>query len=137
MLKRSKAREQAFLIVFENMFNHESVSVITRMAETYRNIKIIPFGKKLAKFAINNQHTIDSLISENSLNWSLDRISKPSLAILKIAIAELLFIDDIPHSVTVSEAIELSKLYVSQAETKFIHAVLGAVIDIQKEASLS
>ena len=66
MLNRREARKQAFLIVFENMFNHESVSVIARTAETYRNIKIIPFGKKLAKCSIENQLFIDSVISKHS-----------------------------------------------------------------------
>ena len=76
MYKRRCAREQAFIIIFENMFNHESVSCITRMAEIYRDVEIIPFGKKIAKYAIDNQTEIDGLIEKYSKRWEIERISK-------------------------------------------------------------
>ncbi|MBP0979274.1 MAG: transcription antitermination factor NusB [Oscillospiraceae bacterium] len=132
MYKRRKAREQAVEIIFENMFNKESVSWIARMAQTYREIEIIPFGKKIAKYAIENQEEIDNLIKKYSERWSIDRISKVSLAILKMAISEILFISEMPTAVTINEAIEISKLFVEKQETGFIHGVLGAIIDNEK-----
>lgn len=129
MYKRREAREQAFWIVFENMFNNESVSSISRMAETYRDIKIIPFGKKIAKYAVENQNQIDEIIDKYSKRWSLDRISKVSLAILRVSIAEILFINDVPPQITINEAIEISKKYVEKDESGYIHGLLGAFVD--------
>ena len=129
MYKRRNAREQAMTMIFENMFNHESVSFIARMSEFYRSVKIIPFGKKLAKYAIDNKEKIDEIIEKYLIGWEIDRISKVSLAILKMAIAELLFINNVPEIVTLNEAIEVSKLYLEKEETKFIHGILGSVID--------
>lgn len=132
MYKRREAREQAVAIIFENMFNGESVNWISRTAETHRNIEIIPFGKKIAKYAVENQEEIDSLIKKYSERWSIDRISKISLAILKMAISEILFIKEMPSAITINEAIEISKLFVEKRETGFIHGILGAIIDNEK-----
>lgn len=139
MYKRRCAREQAFIIIFENMFNHESVSCITRMAEIYRDVEIIPFGKKIAKYAIDNQTEIDGLIEKYSKRWEIERISKVSLAILKMAISEILYIDNVPSIVTINEALEISKQYVTKEETGFIHGILGSLVDdnVQKSAEVN
>ncbi len=136
MYKRRNAREQAVMIIFENMFNHESVSCIARMSENYRDIKIIPFGKKLAKHAIDNKAKIDEIIDRYLVKWSIDRISRLSLAILEMSVAELLFIDNVPQAVTINEAIEISKLYLQSGEIKFIHGVLGAVVENINDKSI-
>lgn len=136
MYKRREAREQAFWIVFENMFNNESVSSISRMAETYRDIKIIPFGKKIAKYAVENQNQIDEIINKYSQRWSLDRISKISLAILKIAIAEILFINDVLPKITVNEVVEISKKYVDKDESGYIYGLLMAFVDDKEKKEI-
>lgn len=129
MYKRREAREQAFTIIFENMFTDESVSVIARLAEIYRDVKIIPFGKKIAKYAIDNKEEINEIIKKYSVKWSLNRISKVSLAILKMAIAEILFITNVHPSITVDEAIEISKDYVSKEESGFINGILRSIVN--------
>ena len=136
MYKRREAREQAFWIIFEHMFNNESVSAISRMAETYRDIKIIPFGKKIAKYAVENQNQIDEIINKYSQRWSLDRISKISLAILKIAIAEILFINDVLPKITVNEVVEISKKYVDKDESGYIYGLLMAFVDDKEKKEI-
>ncbi len=71
---------------------------------------------------------INSLINSNAKNWSVDRIAKVDLAILKLAIAEIIAIDDIPQKVSVNEAIELAKIYCDDKSPKFINGILGSVI---------
>ncbi len=129
MYKRREAREQAFIIIFENMFTNESVSSIVRMAENNRDFKVIPFGKKLAKYAIDNSEQIDEIIKKYTIKWSINRISKVALAILKMAVAEFLFIDNVHYVVSINEAIELAKNYLGEEEVGFINGVLGAIVD--------
>lgn len=75
-----------------------------------------------------NNEMINSLINSNAKNWSVDRIAKVDLAILKLAIAEIIVIDDIPQKVSVNEAIELAKIYCDDKSPKFINVILGSVI---------
>ena len=75
-----------------------------------------------------NNEMINSLINSNAKNWSVDRIAKVDLAILKLAIAEIIAIDNIPQKVSVNEAIELAKIYCDDKSPKFINGILGSVI---------
>ena len=72
---------------------------------------------------------IDTLINSNAKNWSVNRIAKVDLAILKLAIAEIIAINDIPQRVSVNEAIELAKIYCDDKSPKFINGILGSVIN--------
>ena len=81
-----------------------------------------------------NNEMINSLINSNAKNWSVDRIAKVDLAILKLAIAEIIAIDNIPQKVSVNEAIELAKIYCDDKSPKFINGILGSVIsDIESK----
>ena len=75
------------------------------------------------------EEEINALINSNAKNWSVNRIAKVDLAILKLAIAEIIAIDDIPQRVSVNEAIELAKIYCDDKSPKFINGILGSVIN--------
>lgn len=85
--------------------------------------------KKICLTIKENNEMINSLINSNAKNWSVDRIAKVDLAILKLAIAEIIAIDDIPQKVSVNEAIELAKIYCDDKSPKFINGILGSVIN--------
>lgn len=81
---------------------------------------------------------IDKQIEKAAPQWPLTQIAKIDLAILRIAIAELQYLDDIPEKVTIDEAVELSKEFSSESSGKFINGVLGTVLkNINKENSKS
>ena len=68
------------------------------------------------------------MISKNlKAGWKINRISKVSLALLRLAVYEMLYRDDVPVSVSINEAVELSKKYTVKDDTSFINGVLGAV----------
>ena len=71
---------------------------------------------------------LDALIEPKLKNWKLSRISKVSLAILRMAAYELMYVPQVPINVTVDEAVELAKQYAGEDEYAFINGVLGAVI---------
>lgn len=85
--------------------------------------------KKICLTIKENNEMINSLINSNAKNWSVDRIAKVDLSILKLAIAEIIAIDDVPQKVSVNEAIELAKIYCDDKSPKFINGILGSVIN--------
>ena len=78
--------------------------------------------------AVQDHHEeIDRLIAENLEKWSFDRIAKTDLAILRTAVAEMLYVDSIPVGVSINEAVELAKKYGDEKSYAFINSVLGKI----------
>jgi len=82
------------------------------------------FAEELALGAIDNVETIDQHIVEHANNWTFDRIAKVDLAILRLAIYELLYRNDIPPIVSINEAIDLSKVFSNPDSKRFINGIL-------------
>ena len=78
--------------------------------------------------AVQEHHEdIDKLIDDNLENWTFARIAKADLAILRTALAEMLYVDSIPVSVSINEAVELAKKYGDDRSYKFVNSVLGKI----------
>lgn len=90
--------------------------------------------KKIFFGVFENVERLDDIISESAIGWEYSRISKVSMALLRIAVYEILYVDDIPHTISINEAIELSKQYDHAAAYTFINGVLGAVVRNLKRA---
>lgn len=74
-----------------------------------------------------NNEKIDELINKYAKNWSVNRMSKVDLSILRLSICEMLCIDGIPNKVSINEAIEMAKIYCDDKTPKFINGILGSV----------
>ena len=130
-MTRKEARNQAFVLVFEKGINNESVEDILEAAKECREFLEDEDGYTVKAFTgvFENLDEIDGIITENiSKGWTIDRISKVSLAVLRLAIYEIKFMDDIPDAVSVDEAVELCKTYSVQDDAAFVNGVLGTVI---------
>lgn len=77
---------------------------------------------------------LDEKISAASVNWSLERIAKVDLTILRLATYEILYEDDVPGSVAINEAVELASRYSEPSSGRFINGVLGTILR-DKEAA--
>ena len=75
-----------------------------------------------------NMEKIDNIIRRNSKGWKFERISKVDLSILRLALYEILYRDDIPESVSINEAVELAKKYGGEKTGSFINGILGSFI---------
>ncbi|MBQ6949818.1 MAG: transcription antitermination factor NusB, partial [Firmicutes bacterium] len=75
-----------------------------------------------------NNGDIDQKLEEASDRWKVYRLGKVDLAILRVSTAELLYMEDIPASVSINEAVELAKKYGSDESARFINGVLGKVL---------
>ena len=78
--------------------------------------------------AIDNIAIIDKIIEDYSRGWKLNRIANVDLAILRLALSEILYMEDIPYKVSINEAIELSKIYSSDESPPFINGILDNYI---------
>lgn len=85
------------------------------------------FARELSIGAIENLDVIDDLIQKHTKNWQISRIAKVDLAILRIAIYEILFRDDIPPVVSMNEAIELGKELSTDESGRFLNGVLDNI----------
>ena len=126
-MTRRQAREQAFTLIFEKSFHPEiTVEEMISMAVEARYLQTDEFAVLLAKTADEQRPEIDSIIENNAIGWKKDRISRVSLSLLRLALCEMLFIEEVPTNVSINEAVELAKLYASQEDAAFINGVLGA-----------
>lgn len=82
-----------------------------------------------------HQAEIDGNIQEFSVDWPLDRMAKVDLTILRLAVYEILFREDVPGSVAINEAVELAGKYSDPAGGRFINGVLGSILRRKEAAS--
>lgn len=126
-ISRFKAREQGFILVFEKIFHPEPIEEIISNAEESRDMSVDSYALELVNGVYDNLDDIDGVIGSHlKKGWTIKRISKTSLAILRLAVFEMKYVDEVPESVAINEAVELAKKYTVD-ESKFINGVLGAV----------
>lgn len=78
--------------------------------------------------ALKHIKEIDAQIEEKSKGWTVKRIAKSELTVLRLAVFEILYVDDVPDGVAVNEAVELSKLYCVDKAKGFINGILASVV---------
>ena len=127
-MTRSEAREQAFIVLFEKIFDNEStISQIVDNAVEGELIKINNFAQTLLNAVDENAECVDGIIAEFSKGWTIERLPKVSLAVMRLAIGEMKFVEDVPTGVSVNEAVELTKKYGTAEDAAYVNGVLGAV----------
>ncbi|MFN0156610.1 MAG: transcription antitermination factor NusB [Bacteroidota bacterium] len=95
------------------------------------------FAKHLVNETIKHRDTIDKIIKEKVANWDFNRIALLDRLVLRMAICELMYFDDIPPKVTMNEAIELAKLFSTEKSGHFVNGVLDAVLgDLKSDGGL-
>ena len=88
----------------------------------------LKYSEELVKHFSENKETIDSLINKHAKNWTINRMAKVDLAILRLALCEILYMSETPTKVCINEAIELAKLYCDDKSPKFINGILGSAV---------
>ena len=127
-MTRREAREQAFIVLFEKIFDNEAtISEIVATAKEAELIKVNSFAENILNAVEEHFSEIDEIIESNSQDWTLVRLPKVSLAILRLAVAEIKYIDDVPNGVAVNEAVELAKKYGTNEDASFINGILGTI----------
>lgn len=119
----------------ELLLQYSNESNVNLNNVTIENAVDKSYMQRVCNIISEKSSEIEGLISKYAHNWSLDRIAKVDLAILKLAVCEVVYMsDDIPVKVSINEAIDLAKLYCDDKSPKFINGILGSVAgDISKK----
>ena len=126
-MTRKKEREQAFCLIFEKCFRDDDCDCIISSAEAIRDFEITDYISSTFIGVYEHLSEIDSIISSCLEKWTIERLPKTNLALLRLAIYEMKYNDDIPVCVTINEIVELSKKYADEKDAAFINGVLGTV----------
>lgn len=86
-----------------------------------------PYAIDLLEKTMKNRALIDELISRAAVNWRLQRIAVADRNVLRLAVCEMLFVDDVPDEVAINEAVEIAKRFGGDESPSFINGVLDAV----------
>ncbi len=135
-MSRKKARDNAFKCIYELEFIKDKNldDILLNCYEENNNSE----GEKqyiqmVLKGVKENIEKIDNIILSKLKNWSLDRIAKIDLAILRLAIYEIIYVDSIPDKVSANEAVELAKTYGNNDSKSFVNGVIAKVIEDKEE----
>ncbi len=126
-MTRREAREQAFILVFEQAVRGEKMDDILHDAAEARDLIPNSFAEREALGVEEHQAEIDEKIGGHIRGWNLRRLSKVSLALLRLAVYEMLWEKGIPTSVSINEAVELAKQYGGKDDAPYINGVLASV----------
>ncbi len=124
---RREERKQAFYLLFEQIFQKDDMSLIMKDAVDARDAEIGEYTRKLVSGVEEKTSVLDEHISSKLKGWKMNRISKVALTVLRIAVYEMLYVDDVPVSVSINEAVELTKEFATPSDASFVNGVLGSV----------
>lgn len=128
---RSEARRAAFTQVFQmNQHREEMDEIMAYLLEEKPECNTnLGYITNVVNGVKEHEEELEEIISAHlKQGWSISRISKVSAAVMKIAVYEMKYVDDVPPKVAINEAVELIKKYGDEEEPKFVNGLLGAVL---------
>ena len=126
---RSEARE----VLFSSIFQFDDMTDINEAVEELfednpDSLVNREYIEKVLRGVYENADELDKIITLNlKKSWTLNRISKTSHVILKLAIYEMKYVEDVPPRVAINEAVELAKKYGTESDAPFVNGLLGSV----------
>ena len=127
-IKRREARELVIALLFETEFKDgEDVSEIYEISVENREIPEDDYIKRAYFGVCENKEKIDELIGKSTHGWRTNRLTRLSRSVMRLAVYEMLFEEKIPNSVSINEAIELTKKFDDPKAKAFVNGVLNSV----------
>lgn len=127
-INRREAREAVFELLFETEFKRdEDIVQIYALSCENREIAEDAYIHDTYFGVCEHREEIDELINRHAKGWKTNRISRVSRSVLRLCTYELLYCKDIPASVSINEAVELSKKYDQEQARAFVNGVLNSV----------
>ena len=148
-MKRSAVRELAVRLCYSaELAEHENAEFITDFFsdEQYESLagedelfstkpteEQLNYIRTLVQLVFDHKAELDATVQQLSRGWSLSRISKISLAIMRCALCEIQYMDEVPEKVAINEAVEIAKKYEEPETVSFINGVLGSFVRAGQE----
>lgn len=127
-MTRRQMRESCFILLFEHCFTQYTPDELIELAEETPEVSIDKTVIAYFQGILERQDSIDEMILRHLKNWSLSRLSKVSLCLLRLAVYELCAVSDLDPAIVINEAVEIAKTYSTQDDASYINGVLGAVV---------
>ncbi|MDZ4063096.1 MAG: transcription antitermination factor NusB [Coriobacteriia bacterium] len=132
MLERTRARRQALQILYQREITGDDVGqILEHRSYSAEDGEPSAFCASLVEGVEANLDEIDEQLSAISEHWTVLRMPLVDRNILRLAVYEILHVDDIPDSVSINEAVEMAKTYGGEDSSKFVNGVLGRLAEIQ------
>ena len=132
-MNRREARKNAFYLIFQIGFHQ--TEELEQMKELFFEQKEQEIPKEQREFILKEVEgtkahllEIDEIITKKTKKWKKERISKVDIAILRLAIYEIYFSEEVPNSVAINEAVELAKEFGTEQSSAFINGILGSIV---------
>lgn len=129
MAKRKDTRKNAMELMFQmeiqNDFSDEAIEKFQELNSL--TVKQRDYMSLLFRNIAERLEKVDTVIEENAENWRIQRLAKVDLSILRIALIEMFYVEEVPIAVAINEAVSLAKIYGSDNSAKFINGILGTV----------
>ncbi len=128
---RSEARIEAFKLIFQTEVNNDDIDFLFEhmLEELPKCADNIDYIKTSVLGVINKKEELDEEIKKNlTSGWKIERITKVSLAVLRLAIFEIKYIEDVPTNVAINEAIEIEKKFDNPDNSAFVNGVLAGFV---------
>ncbi len=130
-MSRRSARKQAFLALFQSDLNARPVDDIIQAWLSYRGT-LDEYAITVVRGVENDREALDAILEEVSEGWPVHRMSTVDRTILRIALYEMLNVDDVPPEVAMNEAIELAVGFSSEESPAFVGGVLRGAAELQR-----
>jgi N utilization substance protein B len=124
-MTRHEVRDYSFKLIFEKLLRDDPIEELYDIASEIDEIMVSDDVKKLVEGVLEKAEELDEKISSLSTKRAISRISKINIAILRIAIYEILYDDKIPVNAAISEAVLLSESYSYKEDTRFVNGLLS------------
>ena len=122
-MSRRRARKQAFLVLYQSDVNGSPVEAAFERWRSYRG-DLEDYAVRLARGVEREMEELDALLSEVSVGWPVRRMSAVDRTVLRLALYEMLFVEDVPPDVAVNEAVELARGFSGEEAPAFVGGVL-------------
>lgn len=129
-MSRKRAREGLVSLMYQSLFDNEfTIDKIDVFLNNFNykedEVDFITFGYSIIEKNLDN---IDNTITKSLKNWTIERLFKLDLSILRVAVYEILYAENIPNEVAINEAVEIAKKFGTKDSSKLINGILGTII---------
>ena len=133
--ERRRAREGALAVLYSGDITEKNPSgIVEDGSYPAEEVALSDYAEALVS-VVDNLEEIDARLAATSENWSVDRMPVVDRVILRIAVYEMLYVDEVPVSVAINEAVELAKAYGGEDESsRFVNGVLGRIARAEEAA---
>jgi N utilization substance protein B len=136
MPARSKARKRALDVLFEAEQRRLDPLALLEQRQAAADPPLPPYAAELVRGVVAHQERLDELISTYTQSWPLDRMPSVDRAVLRLGAYELLFVDDVPDAVALSEAVLLARQLSTDDSPGFVNGLLARLLSLKPTLSL-